>query len=121
MGEETTIQENILAERYYAPGEKSWEDIAIRVGKFIGGTAITTAMIEKKFIPASPFLMNAGTEHPQMFSCFTLGIEDNIKSIFQFYDRSATIFKSSGGVGADWSELRPKGSSLSGGGHSWVS
>lgn len=116
MGEETTIQENILAERYYAPGEKSWEDIAARVGKFIGGTAITTAMIEKKFIPASPFLMNAGTEHPQMFSCFVLPLEDDLGSIFGFYDKSAKIFKSSGGVGANWSKLRPVGSPLSGGG-----
>jgi ribonucleoside-diphosphate reductase alpha chain len=117
MGEqEPTIQENILAERYYAPGEKSWEDLAIRVGKFMGGTAITTAMTEKKFIPASPFLMNAGTEHPQMFSCFVLPLEDNIASIFQFYTESAKIFKSSGGVGANWSNLRPVGSPLSGGG-----
>jgi len=117
MGEQTvSIQENILAERYYAPGEKSWEDIAARVGKFIGGTAITTAMIEKKFIPASPFLMNAGTEHPQMFSCFVLPLEDSLDSIFGFYDKSSKIFKSSGGVGANWSKLRPVGSPLSGGG-----
>lgn len=116
MGEDITIRENILAERYYVPGENSWEDLSIRVGKFIGGTAITTAMIEKKFIPASPFLMNAGTEHPQMFSCFVLPLEDTLKSIFGFYDQSATIFKSSGGVGANWSKLRPVGSPLSGGG-----
>ena len=116
MGEQENIQENILAERYYVPGETSWDDLAVRVGKFIGGTAITTAMIEKKFIPASPFLMNAGTDHPQMFSCFVLPLEDTLHSIFGFYDRSATIFKSSGGVGANWSKLRPVGSPLSGGG-----
>ena len=73
-------------------------------------------MIEKKFIPASPFLMNAGTEHPQMFSCFVLPLEDSLDSIFGFYDKSAKIFKSSGGVGANWSKLRPVGSPLSGGG-----
>lgn len=109
------IAENVLS-RYYRPGETRWEDIAARVGGMIGGAAVTTAMNNRAFIPASPFLINAGTDKPQLFSCFVLPLEDSLGSIFSFYDKSAKIFKSSGGVGANWSKLRPVGSPLSGGG-----
>jgi len=115
------IVENILKERYYQPGETCWEDIAKRVGNFIGDgkeeRETFVELIQKKYIiPASPFLMNAGTNTPQLFSCFVLPIEDNIGSIFKFYADAATVFKFSGGVGASWSALRPKGAPLSGGG-----
>ena len=113
--------ENILRERYYQEGEKDWSDIAYRVSNFIGEDSderekFYNIILDKKFIPASPFLMNAGTLHPQLFSCFVLPVEDNLDSIFKFYAQSAKIFKSSGGVGADWSKLRAKGEPLSGGG-----
>lgn len=116
-----SIVDHVLKERYYQPGETCWEDIATRVSKFIADnfeeqTSFEEAIKSKKLIPASPFLMNAGTVNPQLFSCFVLPIEDNIDSIFKFYSDSAKIFKSSGGVGADWSLLRPKGAPLSGGG-----
>jgi len=107
---------DILSRGYLKKGEKSWEDIALRVSKFAGGKEMFRLMCDKKLIPASPFLINAGTDHPQCFSCFVLPLEDNLKSIFQFYTEAATIFKSSGGVGANWSKLRPVGSPLSGGG-----
>jgi len=117
------IVENILKERYYQPGETCWEDIAWRVSKFIGKTESEqdyfNVMIRDKYVvPASPFLMNAGTEHPQCFSCFTLNVDDDIRSIFKFYADASLVFKSSGGIGVNWSKLRPKGSSLSGGGFS---
>lgn len=106
----------ILSRGYLKEGEKDWNDIALRVSNFCGGKEMYHAMIEKKLIPASPFLLNAGTNDPQLFSCFVLPIEDSLKSIFKFYDDAATIFKSSGGVGANWSALRPKGAKLSNGG-----
>lgn len=106
----------ILSRGYLKDGEKDWADISKRVSDFCGGKEMYHTMLEKKLIPASPFLLNAGTSKPQLFSCFVVPVDDNIESIFQFYAKSAKIFKSSGGVGANWSKLRAKGMPLSGGG-----
>ncbi len=115
------IVESILKERYYRENETCWEDIAWRVAKFIANndqeeSDFYEIISSKKIVPASPFLMNAGTKKPQCFSCFVLPVEDTIESIFKFYADASKVFKWSGGVGVNWSDLRPKGSPLSSGG-----
>lgn len=63
--------DKILSRGYLKEGEKDWNDIATRVSEFCGGKEMYLAMIEKKLIPASPFLINAGTKTPQLFSCIS--------------------------------------------------
>lgn len=66
-------------------------------------------MIEKKFIPNSPTLFNAGTRLAQLSACFVLPIYDNIESIMNAAKDAAIIFKTGGGVGINYSNLRPEG------------
>ncbi|QQG31532.1 Ribonucleotide reductase large subunit [Swinepox virus] len=70
---------------------------------------------EKWFIHASPTLFNAGTPLPQMSSCFILPIkDDSIEGIFDTLKQCALISKHAGGIGLSISNIRAKGTYISG-------
>ncbi|MEM2238063.1 MAG: adenosylcobalamin-dependent ribonucleoside-diphosphate reductase [Candidatus Caldarchaeum sp.] len=66
-------------------------------------------MVEKRFLPNSPTLFNAGTVLGQLSACFVLDVDDDIVSIMESAKEAALIFKSGGGVGINYSKLRPEG------------
>ncbi|MEM4719069.1 MAG: adenosylcobalamin-dependent ribonucleoside-diphosphate reductase, partial [Nitrososphaerota archaeon] len=66
-------------------------------------------MVSKRFMPNSPTLFNAGTRLGQLSACFVLHIDDNLESIMDAAKHAALIFKSGGGVGINYSRLRPEG------------
>ncbi len=66
-------------------------------------------MVDRRFLPNTPALANFGSYLGMGSACFTLGIEDSIESIMDTLKAAAVIFKSGGGLGYNFSKLRPEG------------
>ena len=66
-------------------------------------------MVEKKFLPNTPALANFGRILGVGSACFVLDVEDSIESIVDTLKNASLIFKSGGGVGYNFSSLRPEG------------
>ncbi len=66
-------------------------------------------MVSRRFLPNTPAIANFGNYLGMGSACFTLGVEDCINSIMDTLKAASIIFKSGGGVGYNFSKLRPEG------------
>ena len=69
------------------------------------------ALAGHKFLPAGRILAGAGTGRSvTLFNCFVMGtIEDSMDGIFSALREAALTLQQGGGIGYDFSSLRPKG------------
>ncbi len=72
------------------------------------------AIADLGFLPAGRILAGAGTGRSvTLFNCFVLGkIEDDLSAIFEGVKDAALTMQQGGGIGHDFSTLRPKGASV---------
>ncbi len=66
-------------------------------------------MVSQDFLPNSPTMMNAGGRLGQLSACFVLDMKDDMEGIMKSTSDAALIFKSGGGVGINYSDLRQEG------------
>ena len=72
-------------------------------------------MSRKFFTHATPTLFNAGTNRPQMSSCFLVAMkDDSIDGIYKTLTECAHISKWSGGIGIHCSNVRARGTPIKG-------
>ena len=64
------------------------------------------------FIPSTPIWANMGKpDRPwQPSACFVLAVEDSLQPMYETLMHTALVFKSGGGVGYNFSTIRPRGS-----------
>lgn len=69
-----------------------------------------------KFLPAGRILSGAGTKRQvTLFNCFVMGdIDDDMSSIFDNLKEAALTMQQGGGIGYNFSTLRPKGAPVHG-------
>jgi len=72
-------------------------------------------MSHKYFTHATPTLFNAGSNNPQMSSCFLVAMkDDSIEGIYETLKECAHISKWSGGIGIHCSNIRASGTRING-------
>ena len=72
-------------------------------------------MSKRFFTHATPTLFNAGTQKPQMSSCFLLQMQDDsIEGIYNTLQQTAKVSQSAGGIGLSIHNVRATGSYIRG-------
>jgi len=70
-------------------------------------------MVSKRFLPNTPAIANFGNVLGMGSACFVLDVEDSIESIMDALKKTAIVFKAGGGMGYNFSKLRPEGDFVS--------
>ena len=91
-----------LAQAEAEPDREAWQE------------RFRDAMDDFKFLPAGRIVSGAGTGRAvTLFNCFVMGeIPDNMGGIFDALKEAALTMQKGGGIGYDFSTLRPKGASV---------
>jgi len=107
------------------PVDRTIEDSWRRVARALAAVEAAPARWEPAFydalegfgfLPAGRILAGAGAERQvTLFNCFVMGpIDDDMSSIFQHLKEAALTMQQGGGIGYDFSTLRPKGAPVKG-------
>ena len=74
------------------------------------------ALSDFKFLPAGRITAGAGTERSvTLFNCFVMGtIPDSMGGIFDMLKEAALTMQQGGGIGYDFTTIRPKGAKVKG-------
>jgi len=108
-------------------GDESFEETARRVARAIAAAEpaeirselepqFREAIQDFRFIPAGRVIAGAGTGRSvTLFNCFVMGtIPDSLEGIFHHLSEAALTMQQGGGVGMDFSTIRPAGSPVRG-------
>ncbi len=78
--------------------------------------AFAAALDDYRFLPAGRILAGAGSDHRvTLFNCFVMGrLADDMAGIFDGLRDSALTMQHGGGIGVDFSTLRPQGARVQG-------
>jgi len=119
------FQETIMKERYALPTEKTWADVSKRVANHLSKAEYNGDMSiwEKRFnwvlsngyfFPGGRVLYGSGRRIGGLLNCFCKGVEDNRHSIASLSHDMYLISTFGGGVGTNYSAIRPKGDPIQG-------
>ena len=109
------------------PGDTTVDDMIERVSRAVAEAEVPAlrkkwsarfarALTDFRFIPGGRILAGAGTERRvTLFNCFVMGtIPDSLDGIFAHLGEAARTMQQGGGVGMDFSTIRPRGSLVKG-------
>ena len=131
MAFDTTLAEEIWDKKYRFKSDKGEEcDLSETLDRVAAAVArvekpkarkvwtarFREALSDFQFIPAGRILAGAGTARKvTLFNCFVMGtIPDNLAGIFEHLREAAITMQQGGGVGMDFSTIRPAGAPVMG-------
>jgi ribonucleoside-diphosphate reductase alpha chain len=119
------FQTEIMTQRYALSSEKSWLEVSKRVANHTAKAEHNgdISLWEKRFnwvmsngyyFPGGRVLYGSGRRIGGLLNCFCKGVEDNRHSIAKLAHDMYLISTFGGGVGTNYSAIRPKGDSIQG-------
>ena len=107
----------IAQTRYFMEGE-DWQKCSERVANVIAmpetnnklktQEEFASMIYNMDFLPGGRILRNSGRPRGSLFNCYHLPIGDSIEEIGQLYKDALTLWSEGGGVGVNFTPLRPK-------------
>ena len=99
---------------------ETWADTCERVVQAVCGQLLDSKekakilkfMKERKFIPGGRYLYSAGRSFHQVNNCFLYRAEDTREDWASLMQRSTSQLLTGGGIGVDYSNIRPKGAQI---------
>jgi ribonucleoside-diphosphate reductase alpha chain len=116
----------IVRNRYLIEGEENeWSELSARVGNAIAMAELpegrgffaeqfSQLIYDFKFIPGGRILRNAGRPRGSLFNCYHLPIGDSIDEIGECASNALKLWADGGGVGINFSSLRPNQDTIKG-------
>jgi ribonucleoside-diphosphate reductase alpha chain len=124
---ETALAREIWAEKYRHPDDRNYADTIARVASAVAEAEppgerahwerkFAEALADFRLLPAGRILAGAGTGRSvTLFNCFVMDtIEDSLSDIFAQLREAALTMQQGGGVGMDFSTIRPCGNPVKG-------
>ena len=120
---EDSLSETIFMDKYAYPGESTWKECAKRVARAASDPEPpeTRESTEKKFYdainsgdfcPGGRILFGSGRSQQNMLNCYVLDPEDSVESIGKTISDMYKISCGGGGIGFNFSKIRPKGDDI---------
>lgn len=111
---------DIYKQKYSKDGVECWADTAKRVTSSVCAQLldnkvqekIYNIILERKFIPGGRYLYSAGKEYHQVNNCFLFRADDSREAWADLMGKSTASLMSGGGIGVDYSRLRPEGARI---------
>ena len=120
---EGSLAETIFKDKYAYPGESSWKELARRVARSASDPEFPEhrEKVEQKFYdvinsgdfcPGGRILFGAGRSKQNLLNCYVLDPEDSVESIGKTISDMYKISCGGGGVGFNFSKIRPLGDDI---------
>jgi ribonucleoside-diphosphate reductase alpha chain len=118
-----SLNETIFLDKYAAAGETTWKELAKRVART--GAEPESADVKDKFehkfyeainsgdfCPGGRILFGSGRSKQNLLNCYVLDPEDSVESIGKTISDMYKISCGGGGIGFNFSKIRPKGDDI---------
>lgn len=117
-----SFSQDIFLQKYSLDKQEMWRDLCLRVVTAVCGQLLSKEdqeiifqiMVERKFIPGGRYLASAGRPKHQVNNCFLFKAEDSSENWAEAMYKATAALMSGGGIGFDYSALRPEGASIKG-------
>jgi ribonucleoside-diphosphate reductase alpha chain len=117
------LQKEIFSKRYAMPNEDAWEQCAKRVSQHVAAVEINglaeqwsekyyTSISAGDFMPGGRILFGAGRRQFNMLNCYRLHPDDTVESIGKTIRDTYLVSCGGGGIGYNFSDIRPKGDDI---------
>ena len=117
------LGQTIFEQRYAYPGEKGWGDRAKSVANHVASAEndqnkekmskkFFEAISSGDFVPGGRILFGAGRKNYNLLNCYVLQPGDSVASIGKLIQDAYRISCAGGGIGFNFSKIRPQGDDI---------